>query len=261
MKSIQNAREFGGYRSVDGRIIKSGLLLRTASLHRASDKDIQVLTDTYRLQHIVDLRMDFEISGAEDPVIDGAAYHHFDVIDADAMGYDGLASIDMTKLDIMQLIELSVNSGILNEKMYIGFLENDKGKKAFSDFFHVLLNADPDRAVLWHCTGGKDRTGLAAMLLLFALEVPEDVIIADYLLTNDYYAERIEGTKQLLQSKGCSDSFIEKALLVLDAVDERFMRSAVEYLKQTYGSVIGYIRDGLNITQNNIDSLKEKYLE
>lgn len=82
----------------------------------------------------------------------------------------------------------------------------------------------------------------------------------DFLLTNTYNAKRIEGTRAALQAQGFDDAFIEKAILVLDAISERTMRSAIAYLKQQYGSVVGYIRDGLHITPAEINSLKEKYL-
>lgn len=261
LKSIENARELGGYMTADGRTIKNGVLLRTANLHGISDEDIRILTDTYRIQHIIDFRMGMELSGAEDPPINGAQYHHLDVIDLSAMDIENGAAPDMTKLDVLQIIEFSLQSGMMNENMYIGFLASDLGKKAYSEFFNILLSADPDRAVLWHCTSGKDRTGLAAMLLLSALGADEETIIADYLLTNDYYAPRIAGMKQLLRSKGCDDAYIDRAILVFDAVNERYMRNAIAYLKKEYGSVGGYIRDGLNISQNEIEELKEKYLK
>ena len=80
-------------------------------------------------------------------------------------------------------------------------------------------------------------------------------------MTNDYYALRIAATKQLLQERGCNKDFIAQAVLVFDAVNERYMRHAIAYLKHKYSSVMGYIIDGLNLSQREIDSLKEKYLE
>ncbi len=65
-----------------------------------------------------------------------------------------------------------------------------------------MLDTEPERAVLWHCTGGKDRTGLAAMLILSALGVDEETVVKDYLLTNEFNAQRIAGTKQYLRAQG-----------------------------------------------------------
>ena len=149
---------------------------------------------------------------------------------------------------------------MLEENMYIGFLMCETGRKAYEDFFRILLSTDSERAVLWHCTAGKDRTGLAAMLVLSLLGVDEETVVSDYLLTNEYDAKRIAGTRQYLKARGCDDALIEKAVIVFDAVDECFMRNALAYLKKEFGSVVGYIRDGLNISKAEIDLLKEKYL-
>lgn len=260
LTGIRNSRELGGYVTADGRVIKKGVLLRTAGLNGMSDEDFRLLKDEYRLQHIIDLRMKMELLGADDPTIDGAEYHHLDIIDITEMLPEGAPAIEFDMLDRVKVVELAVRSGMLNEDMYIGFLRCGSGKKAFSDFFKILLASDPDRAVLWHCTSGKDRTGLAAMLLLSALGADEKTIFEDYLLTNEYNAKRIESTRQFYISKGYDKAFTDTAVLVFDAVDGQFMKNAIEYLKKEYGSVTGYIRDGLGISQEDIDSLKEKYL-
>ena len=260
LNSISNARELGGYITADGKRIKNGLLLRTASLNGISDEDARLLTDVYRVQHIIDFRMTMEMTGAEDPPISGAQYHHLNVIDLSTLPVQDAPSVDIKKIDIVQMVKMSEQMGMLEENMYIGFLTAETGKKAYADFFRILLDTDPDRAVLWHCTSGKDRTGLAAMLLLSAFGVDEETVVSDYLLTNEYNAKRIAGTRQYLKARGCDEALIEKAVIVFDAVDERFMRNAIAYLKQEYGSVIGYIRDGLNLSKTDINSLKEKYL-
>lgn len=260
LNSIHNARELGGYVTADGKRIREGVLLRTANLGRISDADIRLLTDTYRLQHIIDFRMVMEMNGAEDPQIEGAMYHHLNVIDLSKLPVQDVPEVDILSFDIVQMMEMAEQLGMLEENMYIGFLMHDEGKKAFREFFRILLSADPDRAVLWHCTSGKDRTGLAAMLLLSALGADEELIVEDYLLTNTYNAQRIAGTRQYIKSKGYDDALAEKAVIVFDAVDERFMRNAIAWLKKEYGSVVGYIRDGLQLSQEEIKSLKKKYL-
>ena len=261
LNSIKNARELGGYVTEDGRRVKSGLLLRTACLNGISDEDARRLTDVYRLEHIVDFRMAMEAQEAADPPIGSAEYHHLNVIDLSAMSGQANAQADVSSMDLVMSVKMSEEIGAFDGRMYVGFLANEAGKKAYEDFFRILLSADPDRAVLWHCTSGKDRTGLAAMLLLSAFGVDEDVIIDDYLLTNTYNAKSIERTRGALKAQGYDDDFVEKAILVFDAISERSMRGAIEYLKKEYNSVTGYIRDGLNISPAEIDSLKEKYLD
>ena len=260
LNSIRNARELGGYPAADGRTVKKGVLLRTAALYGISDEDTCRLTDTYRLEHIIDLRMPMEIAGAADPAIKGAQYHHLDVLDEKALSDQGGDDFDLQSLDVVQLVAISEQSGMLNEYMYIGFLTSPFGKKAYSEFLDILLSADPDRAVLWHCTSGKDRTGLGAMLLLSALGVDESVIIDDYLLTNTFNAPRINATRQHLESKGYDPALIEKAVVMYDAVNGQYMKNVLAFLKKNYGSVTDFIRGELHKSLSEINSLKEKYL-
>jgi len=260
LNSIHNSRELGGYMTADGKTVKKGVFLRTACLNGISDEDVRVLTDTYHLGHIIDFRMPMEIAGAQDPAINGAEYHHLNVIDLTTFPAPEDETIDTGSLDLVQSVALSEQIGAFDGRMYVGFLAMQEGKNAYAEFFRILLSADPDHAVLWHCTSGKDRTGLAAMLLLSAFGADEELIVKDYMLTNDYNAQRIAGTKQYLKAQGMDDAFIEKAVLVLDAVDECNIRAAITYLKKEYGSVVGYIRDGLGVTDEEINSLKEKYL-
>ncbi len=261
LKSVANARELGGYFTTDGKTVRSGILLRTGNLNNITAEDIQTLKDQYRLSDIIDFRMEMEMSGYEDPVIGGVTNTHLDVIGDLEFDQQQIPDIDINKLDIIQLVKMSEQMGMLDDKMYIGFLSADSGKKAYSQFFRILLAAEPDRAVLWHCTSGKDRTGLAAMLLLSLLGVEESVIMEDYMLTNEYNAPRIEGTKKYLKSRGCDEALTEKAALVFDAVDRRFMENAIAFLKEKYGSVLGYIRSELNISEREIVLLKDKYTD
>ena len=260
LKSVNNARELGGYKTSDGKSVKHGLLLRTGRLDNITDEDIAILRDRYRLGQIVDFRMAMELAGSDDPTIDGVGYHHLDVIDPSVFGSMN-ADIDISNFDLIQMTEMTIKSGMLNEKMYIGFLESDFGKKAFSEFFSILLDTEPGRAVLWHCTSGKDRTGLAAMLLLSALGVDEKTVMEDFLLTNDYNAEWIAATRRYLTEKRFEEGFINKALLIFDSVDQSFMSSAIDHLKKNYGSVEGYIINRLNIKQNDLNILRNKYLD
>ncbi len=261
LRSVANARELGGYPACDGRHVRSGLLLRTAHLGDICAKDIGVLTDRYHVETVIDFRMEMEMKGFEDPAVDGVRYHHLDVIDLQMLpDIKGSEDIDFGRMNLAEMVRFSEMAGMMDERMYIGFLSNEKGKRAFERFFRILLDASPDRAVLWHCTGGKDRTGIAAMLLLSVFGSDEETILYDYLLTNRYNAARIAGTKQHLHAAGYDDAFCEKAVLLFDGVDERYMRRALAFLNQRYGSVLGYIRDELGISDDEMDTLRAKYL-
>ena len=261
LKSVANARELGGYITSDGRTVRSGVLFRTGNLNDITAEDIFVLKKQYRLSDIIDFRMEMELRGYEDPIIDDVTNTHLDVIDIPDKLSQGMTDVDIKRLDVIQLVKMCEQIGMLDDKMYIGFLSTESGKKAYSRFFRILLAAEPDRAVLWHCTSGKDRTGLAAMLMLSLLGVEESVVMEDYMLTNEYNAQRIEDTKKYIRARGFDDALTEKAALVFDAVDRHYMENVIAFLKEKYGSVLGYIRSELNISEVDIELLKEKYTE
>ena len=261
LKSVANARELGGYLTSDGRTVRNGVLLRTANLNDITAEDIQILKNQYHLSDIIDFRMAMEMGGNADPIISGVMNTHLNVIDVQAFEQYKMPEADIKHFDIIQLVTFCEQIGMFNDQMYIGFLSTESGKKAYSRFFRILLAADPDRAVLWHCTSGKDRTGLAAMLLLSLFGVDESVIMEDYMLTNEYNAPQIAETKKRLKARGCDDALTEKAVLMFDAVDRHFMENAIAFLRKQYGSVVGYIRSELNISEREITLLKKIYTE
>ncbi len=190
-------------------------------------------------------------------------YHQLDVLNLGNVEIDPaqLEAFDLKNPDLRVIVDTMEAFGMLDGSLYIGFLEGGAGKRGFRKFFDILLGAEPDRAVLWHCTSGKDRTGLAAMLILSALGVNEGIIMDDYLLTNAYNERRILGLKQMLTAQGFDDDFINKSVYAFEAVDEAFMRRALDHLKQHYGSVLGYLNEVLHITDAELSALKKHYLE
>ena len=117
LHSIRNARELGGYITADGRRVKSGVLLRTAMLNGISDEDIRLLTKVYRLAHIVDFRMDMELSAAEDPPIDGAEYRHLNVIDLSSFPAQEDEDVGKLRTDRKSTLRNSFFLPLLNSAM------------------------------------------------------------------------------------------------------------------------------------------------
>ena len=73
VKGIVNARDLGGYVTADGRTVRSGKLIRAASLADATDADLRYLQQV-PVTRVIDFRQDFELSGREDRIISGAEY-------------------------------------------------------------------------------------------------------------------------------------------------------------------------------------------
>lgn len=266
LESVGNARELGGYACEDGRVVKSGVFLRTAALAGATEEDIRRLKDDYHLSVVIDLRMTSEAQEAPDPEIDGVRSLHLGIIDEEAMEKkrQSLTAEDMEGIDpnnSLDRLKLAVKMGIIGDQMYINFLSGDEGKASYAQMFKELLDLPEGEALLFHCTQGKDRTGCAAMLILSTLGVDVETILYDYTLTNTYNAALIERERQMLEGMGVEEGEFDLYMTAMDQVDPQYMVNALEWMNDNYGSVLGYITGELGVTEAQIEQLRDKYLE
>ena len=260
LESVGNARELGGYITNDGQKVKHGVLLRTAALNKISSDDIEKLMKVYNLSTITDLRMSYEVAPKPDPVIEGVKYVNLRVIDEELFNRELEAKLKLEG-DAIERLKLTVDSGLVSYDMYVNFLSSDSGKKAYREFFQELLALPPEHSLLFHCSQGKDRTGCAAMLILSALGVSEETILQDYMLTNTFNADLIDSQRKMLLARGMKESEIEKYMIVLDEVNPKTMTTLLSWLKENYDSPVGYIINELGIAEDEIESLKAKFLE
>ncbi|MBR0120092.1 MAG: tyrosine-protein phosphatase [Eubacterium sp.] len=261
LTSIGNARELGGF-SVGDAVVKHGVLLRTASLTSISDEDMDRLTKEYHLYAVIDLRMSSERKHAPDMDIPGVENLFFPVVELEDYEDGGvqmgraLADPDVDRFEIMKI---AVQAGMLDEHLYERFLFSDRGKKAYRDMFATLLELPEGRSVLWHCTDGKDRAGVASMLVLAALGADRDVIIRDYMLTNEYNKTKIDKHREALRGSPLTPEYREIAMFGYGAVYEKYMINALTAMEDRYGSTTGYISEELGVGEPELEELHRKF--
>ena len=130
---------------------------------------------------------------------------------------------------------------------YRGFVRNNTHR--FAELFaHLLVSDEP---TVFHCTAGKDRTGLAAALVLRSLGVSEADVMRDYLLTN-------ERLKPLEASRHGLDPAV---VSVLSRVQPEFLQAAFEVIATDHGGFEAYLRDALGVGRHERERLRELYLE
>ena len=266
LTGVGNARELGGYAAEDGRTVRRGAFLRSAALGDATEADIERLKEYYHLAVVIDLRMTSEVEGAPDPEIDGVKYLHLGIMDEEAMAARrrSMTAEDREGLDLnnsLDRLKLAIRLGIVSDRMYVEFLSGEPGKAGYARMFRELLALPEGGSLLFHCTQGKDRTGCAAMLILSALGVDEQTILADFMLTNTFNAERIEGERRMLAAQGVGEDEMETYMRAMDEVDPQYMVNALDWLKANYGSALGYIQTELDITDDELEALRDRYLE
>lgn len=265
LPGVSNTRELGGY-PVGDTVIRKGVLIRSGNLVNAKPEAVLVLCDTYHLQTVIDFRSKDKRKNNPDAEIPGAKSISLPVVET--MDYASmlknplhLPKLMAKKKDKKAVVEASYEYGLLGPEMYLVFLLRNRGKKAFRDFFQILLLNDPAKgAILWHCDDGKDRAGIATMLFLSALGADRETILCDYLYTNECNAAVIEEVKKEYESFGISGEKLDAMIYASGGVFEKYMNHAIDTLNDRYGSIKGYLQTELGLKDEDFTILKEKYL-
>lgn len=250
--AITNARDLAGIEAEQGKVIRAEKLIRSAKLSKASELDRQTLSNMH-VTDIVDLRTEWERTTEHDRHIEGAKHIPnpvFDEHDLKKAAGSNEKLVEMAALDSRTLMNAT----------YSNMVTSPDAIHAWKKFFQVLKDAEG--GVLWHCTQGKDRTGMAAALIEHALGVDEALIHDDYLQTNLYmdtpqaHRERIMASKLFSHDKPIADEDISTYLYAHDSYYDA-MNKAIE---ENYGSWDAYLREAIGLEDADFDYLKEKYL-
>ncbi|WP_125582734.1 tyrosine-protein phosphatase [Levilactobacillus cerevisiae] len=251
-----NFRELGGYKTVDGHTVKWHKLLRTDGLARLTPEDQQLLTD-YGVAADVDFRSKDEQKMAPDKVPAGVKYHFLPVFPAD----------DETDASATQeQLEARFNGD--NESGYRHMLDVYQkmvtlptAQEAYHNFFGTLLGNEVDQqSVLFHCTAGKDRTGMGAFLALSALNVDPQTIQQDYLLTNPNVMPLVDRQSDKARQDGHTENFVAN-IRALSTVNADYLAAAMKVINTQYGGTQDYLHDVLGLSHSDLTTLKRLYLD
>ncbi len=260
---IENARQLGGYETADGRRVKKNVLLRTARLSDAPAEELAALKDLYHLGIVVDFRTLAEREGAPDPELNGVEKISLDVLDGDSSTGAGAAVAGIYEnscADPAEVMLKLIRSGCVSERMYADMAFDRAAEKSFRAFFRILLKNGGQKAVLWHCSEGKDRTGAAAVLLLLALGVNRETALRDFELTNEFLKEKIaymEGRAAELTDDPEEIAWVRD----LTGVNRKYMEKLLDTIEESCGSAERYLTEEVGLAPAELEQLKEMYLE
>lgn len=238
-----NFRDIGGYQTHDGRITRWGRLYRGGSLAELSDEEVEYLA-RLGLRLSCDLRMVEERERQPDRLPSGTTMRHWPIV-GNVSRLRRVITLYRKRHHIQEVLEA----------VYIVML--DQNGPVFADLFHTVADAD-NLPLIIHCTAGKDRTGLAIALLLSALGVPDETIIADYTLSNyafDVLAGRMQPEMRRLYSFGFGEAQLRPFLLA----EARTMETALAYIRQRYGSLDWYLQKA-GVTDATIERVRGNLL-
>lgn len=243
-----NLRDLGGYRTADGQHLKWGMVYRSGSLGKLTDDDL-IQIEPLNIRLVCDFRHLSEVEAEPDRLPRGAIYWH-SPLDTD----DQSRSHRRRRMILWNPQQL----GDLLLETYTDVML-DRNAPLFGEMLRRFANPENLPAV-FHCTAGKDRTGIAAMLLLLALGVPEETIVADYTLSNRYYNDYLDYTRRLMKRYEWMGIRAEDLYPLLLA-DARTMQHALDHLYRKYGTIENYLLNQAGLDLETLIRLRATLLE
>ena len=255
---ISNLRELGGYKTADGRTIKAGVLYRCGHMSELTPEQ----TDTYRalkLKTIIDLRRDDEVADRPTPQFGDETNIHLSVSDPDNAFAEAAARAhepDGAKIILGEAARYYTEIVTHNVHRYTSVME--------------CIFEPANLPLLFHCTAGKDRTGFVAAAILKFLDVPDNVVIEDYLLSNELLAERADERvvvwrERLAAEGGISINEVDpeplQALRTLMLTHRDMIQATFTAVADTFGNWHNLRREALSITDEQLETFKANVLE
>jgi len=235
LPTLYNARDLGGLKTASGKSTAFRRFVRSDEPSMLSEEDVGALFD-YPIRTVIDLRSVEEIDRRGSPFINhpGILYRNVSLFESDPDSAD----------DPTVQVALHYTLG----ELYIYLLQTRQAQLA--EVFRIIIDA-PQGAVLFHCTHGKDRTGIIAALLLSLVKVSREDIVSNYSVTYDFIRTIVDPRLALMPSK-------THHILKSDAEN---MEVFLDYLDNNYqGQASLYLID-IGISESEIDALRRRILE
>ena len=258
VKSLSYFRDLGGISNVDGDIVKPGLLFRTSELAKLSKAEKDILINDFHFGTVIDLRAPEEVTLSRDAFENNeeVKYYHIALCDDE----ENPAVTKKNRIGILKR-RLKEEGGMTGHliRLYRLIIASERAQKGYRQVFDILLNNKDEKAIAYHCTQGKDRTGIVSALILIALGVSKETIIKDYMGFNKWHR-----MKRIWIYIGMAIVFFSiKKAHGLDAAlktKKKYIEAAFDEIEKSYGTPMDYLKNQIGLTDEDILKLRELYL-
>lgn len=240
IQKVTNFRTIGAVKNIDGRTLKEGKFYRSAHLHqlrKKSRKDLEELG----IKEIIDLRNSKEISQKPDQIPNTVIYKNYSAFEDEGDQLDQAKKL---------FLRGKVSGSDANRRM-LDFYKNyvTENPKIIKKIIQDIL--DSEHPVLYHCTAGKDRTGIITALILTILKFDRQTIDNDYLLSNSYRKKLVQKRLRLATHLHFLYPKMDiKVIEKLSWVDKNYLDAAFSEIDKKYGSIENYIHEVLKISDD-----------
>lgn len=249
IKKVINFRTTGNIKNTEGRTLKQGLLYRSGHLHKLKENFFGQLKKL-GIKEVIDLRNSKEIAQKPDHLPDEIIYKNYSAFE------DEGDQLDQAKKLVLK-----------------GKVNGSDADKRMMDFYKEYVTENPeiirkiiteimdsDHPVLYHCTAGKDRTGIVTALILTILKFDKQTIYNEYLLSNNYREHLVR--KRLGLANTLHFLYPKMDIQVLEKlswVEKKYLDSAFDEINKKYGSTDLYIKDVLGISEDKRKEYIQKF--
>jgi len=240
IKKVTNFRTVGNIKNIDGRILKEGKFYRSAHLHQLKNKSIKKF-QKLGIKEIIDLRNSKEISQKPDVIPQNIDYKNYSAFE------DEGDQLDQAK----KLVLKGKVKGSDADQRMLDFYKtySTENPEIIKKIIHEIL--DSENPVLYHCTAGKDRTGIITALILTILKFDRETIENDYILSNNYRKQLVQ--KRLRLANNLHFIYPKMDLNVIEKlswVEKDYLHASFSEIDNKYGSIDVYIHQVLGIIEN-----------
>jgi protein-tyrosine phosphatase len=258
LEGQHNFRDLGGYKTANGQTVKWGEVYRSGELPRLTDEDVAKL-EALELATVVNFLLPEEIERKGPDRLPEGTREILRPISGDQAAQQTMMVTDAIKSAEFDKVPPEINPEFHRWLM-------DEGRDVYAGLLRDAV--DPaNRPMAFHCSHGIHRTGTATAILLSALGVPWETVREDYLLSNEYRKEEVEHELERIRQGAAKklgvppeevDMTNVEAFYVLDGA---YIDGALEWAVGEYGSMEGYLSEGLGLTDEEIETLRSELLE
>jgi len=249
IKKVNNFRTVGNIKNSEGKTLKEGKFYRSGHLHKLKKKSFKEL-ESLGIKEIIDLRNAKEISDKPDQLPADIVYKKYSAFED-----KGDQLTQAKKL----VLKGKVNGSDADKRMLDFYREYvTENPETIKKIITEILESE--QPVLYHCTAGKDRTGITTALILTILKFDKETIYNDYLLSNNYRKKLIFKRFKLANNLHFLYPKMDvKVLEKLSWVETEYLDAAFDEINNKYGSVDTYIQQVLGISEDKREEYIKKF--
>lgn len=258
LKGVRNIRELSQCEVAVGSI-KRNVLFRSSRLDKISDKKRNKFLSEYNIKTIIDLRTKVELEESKSfNYPDDIDFHHIPVLNHSFFGITHEKNMRSALYKESKKIKDDSFFEDYMIRMYKAIVFDEYSQAQFKVFFDVVLNSKPG-GILFHCAGGKDRTGIAALFILTILGATKETILDDYSLS-DVANKKHNTTLTVLMKILLPYKNFRKLLIEMLYAKREYLEKTIIAIEENYGSVLNFLEEVIDIDKNKQEKLRLMFL-